>query len=450
MAEDEAYAGNVVRWSRYSAPTFQAVVQVTSEQDVQAVVKWANKRKIPFLPYGGGHGINGGIGKVQNGIQISFAKMKDIKLSEDGKSASVQPGLHSGELVRGLFALNKRTTTGTCLCTGIVGPLLGGGHGLLQGQYGLLADQLLEARLVLADGSAITVSETENKDLFWGIRGAGHNFGILTAAKLKVYDQPARNWTYQSIAYPGVMAAKVFEASNELNAKMPAELSNFIVMRRIPQMNPNNSVILSNFFFDGPPEELKKHLAGFAKVPQMFNMTKTGNYPDIYTLGMSHEASPQCIGNNFKNLMGVELDKYNPAVQKKIYDVFNEFTADPRFALSSVLYDNYGRQGMLAVPEESTAIKFRKSWVDVTPAFIYFDPSVADIAVAKAKEIRDLFQNQDGPAELNAYVNYSFGDEPMEAVYGREQWRLDKLRNLKKKYDPTGKFNYFSPITYES
>ena len=309
----------------------------------------------------------------------------------------------------------------------------------------------------------------------------------MTAAKLKVYDQPARNWTYQSIAYPGVMAAKVFEASNELNAKMPAELSNFIVMRRIPQMNPNNvsrrdhplyvwrmkmanhaqSVILSNFFFDGPPEELKKHLAGFAKVPQMFNMTKTGNYPDIYTLGMSHEASPQCIGNNFKNLMGVELDKYNPAVQKKIYDVFNEFTADPRFALSSVLYDNYGRQGMLAVPEESTAIKFRKSWVDVyvlpsgsgtrvannlnrTPAFIYFDPSVADIAVAKAKEIRDLFQNQDGPAELNAYVNYSFGDEPMEAVYGREQWRLDKLRNLKKKYDPTGKFNYFSPITYES
>ena len=73
-------------------------------------VRWANKRKIPFLPYGGGHGINGGLGKVQNGIQISFAKMKDISLSKDGKSASVQPGLHSGELVRGLFALNKRTS----------------------------------------------------------------------------------------------------------------------------------------------------------------------------------------------------------------------------------------------------------------------------------------------------------------------------------------------------
>ena len=74
-------------------------------------VRWANKRKIPFLPYGGGHGINGGLGKVQNGIQISFSKMKDISLSKDGKSASVQPGLHSGELIRGLFALNKRTST---------------------------------------------------------------------------------------------------------------------------------------------------------------------------------------------------------------------------------------------------------------------------------------------------------------------------------------------------
>jgi FAD/FMN-containing dehydrogenase len=110
---------------------------------------------------------------------------------------------------------------------------------MLQGQHGLLADQLLEARLVLADGSAITVSETENKDLFWGIRGAGHNFGVLTSAKLKVYDQPARNWTYQSIIYPGAMAEKVFQASNELNANMPAELTNFILMRKIPQINPN-------------------------------------------------------------------------------------------------------------------------------------------------------------------------------------------------------------------
>lgn len=327
---------------------------------------------------------------------------------------------------------------------------------------------MLEARLVLGDGRAITVSEKENKDLFWGIRGAGHNFGIVTAAKLKVYDQPARNWTYQSIAYPGVMAEKVFAASNELNAKMPAELSNIIVIRRIPQMNPNNvsdaytyslshvrlanisqSVILSNFFFDGSAEDLKKHTLPFAKVPQMFNMTKTGNYPDIYKLGMSHEGSPQCIGNNFKNLMGVEYDTNNPAVSKKIYDVFNEFTADPRFALSNVLFDNYGRQGMMAVDKDSTAIKFRKSWVDATPGIIYFDPSVADIAVAKAKEIRDLLQNQNGPAELSTYVNYSFGDESMEALYGREQWRLEKLRKLKKEYDPTGKFNYFAPITFE-
>ena len=122
---------------------------------------------------------------------------------------------------------------------------------------------------------------------------------------------------------------------------------------------------MSNFFFDGPPETLKKHLAGFAKVPQMFNMTKQGNYVDIYTLGVSHEASPQCIGNNFKNMLGVELNEYNPKVMKQIYDKLNTITADPRFAMSNVLYDNYGRQGMLAVPEESSAIHYRKFWVDV-------------------------------------------------------------------------------------
>jgi hypothetical protein len=85
---------------------------------------------------------------------------------------------------------------------------------------------------------------------------------------------------------------------------------------------------------------------------------------------------------------------------------------------------------------------------DSSPTLVYFDPKHQEDAVALGKELREMFQNQNGPAELDTYVNYSFGDEPMEAIYGREEWRLEKLRKLKKKYDPTGKFNYFAPITY--
>lgn len=122
-----------------------------------------------------------------------------------------------------------------------MGPLLGGGHGLLQGQHGLLADQLIEARMVLADGSIVTVSADANPDLFWAIRGAGHNFGIVTSVVLKVYDQPDRDWTYTSIAYSGAFVEDVFTAANEFNKDVPAELTNYIVMRRIPTIDPNNA-----------------------------------------------------------------------------------------------------------------------------------------------------------------------------------------------------------------
>lgn len=78
---------------------------------------------------------------------------------------------------------------------------------------------------------------------------------------------------------------------------------------------------------------------------------------------------------------------------------------------------------------------------------IYTDPSLASQGVAGGKYLRDLLQSQAGSTNLNTYVNYAFGDEPLQATYGYESWRLDKLRLLKQQYDPNGKFNYFVPIT---
>jgi FAD/FMN-containing dehydrogenase len=103
-----------------------------------------------------------------------------------------------------------------------------------------MVDQLISARMVLADGSAITISDSSNPDLFWAMRGAGHNFGVVTSVTLKIYDQPARNWTYLSIVYPGAVVQQVFQASNEFNENVPAEMTNFIVLRRIPDIDPNN------------------------------------------------------------------------------------------------------------------------------------------------------------------------------------------------------------------
>jgi len=179
---------------------------------------------------------------MQRGIAISFIKMKGIKINADGKSAELQPGLTNGELIRYLWANGKQTVTGNCLCTGIMGIMLGGGHGYLQGLFGLLADQILEARVVLADGSSVVASPSSNKDLFWALRGAGHNFGIITGLRYKIYDA-IPEWSEVNVVFTQDKLEKVFDLANTLVSEEthPAELIAWFTLMRRPDID-NSSV----------------------------------------------------------------------------------------------------------------------------------------------------------------------------------------------------------------
>ena len=118
--------------------------------------------------------------------------------------------------------------------------MLGGGHGFLQGQYGLMADQLVSARLVTATGDVVTVSDKANSDLFWGLRGAGHNFGIVTEFEYKVYNRTLQNetWSHEMFVFDGEQLEKVYEAANRLiGAHMPVELLHFGLMANNPTVD---------------------------------------------------------------------------------------------------------------------------------------------------------------------------------------------------------------------
>jgi FAD/FMN-containing dehydrogenase len=124
-----------------------------------------------------------------------------------------------------------------------MGVMLGGGHGYLQGLYGLLADQILEARVVLADGSAVTASSESNPDLYWALRGAGHNFGIVTGLKYKVYDASTGPlWTQISLIFKGDKLEDFFAASNGLiqEANHPANLLHWSSYMRRPDIDTEN------------------------------------------------------------------------------------------------------------------------------------------------------------------------------------------------------------------
>jgi FAD/FMN-containing dehydrogenase len=118
----------------------------------------------------------------------------------------------------------------------VIGPLLGGGHSMLQGLHGFASDNLVSARLVLADGSAITVSEKENPDLFWAVRGAGHNFGIITSFEVNVYDSK-ENWTMIVFTFTQDKLEGFFNTWNKL--EIEREDPGLLVLNGVFARNPS-------------------------------------------------------------------------------------------------------------------------------------------------------------------------------------------------------------------
>lgn len=266
----------------------------------------------------------------------------------------------------------------------MMGVTLGGGHGIIQGQYGLAADQLLEARLVLANGSAITVSPKSHSDLFWALKGVGHNFGILSELKFKIYPGGSP-WTRNEMFFRGDKVEQFFAEANKLTeeANHPPELMHLIIFGRRPDIDPDNVsqlapprpqkplreiltgtskvVISSILLYEGPEEKLERFTAPFRKIGPVSERTATSvQYPDLFDLNGQMEDDPPCYPDLNRHLMPVRLREFNLSAQREVYNIFNNLTTNPGFAGTAYLFEGYPKQGVVAVPEESTAVPFRQ------------------------------------------------------------------------------------------
>lgn len=168
--------------------------------------EFCDLRNIPFSAQSGGHGHNAASGSLRNGVQINLSKLNSATIHPDGTFVTVGGGIMSKELRDHLWAAGKQTTHGLCECVGLVAPALGGGHGILQGKYGLMSDQLIALDVVLANGTLIRVDAEQHDDLFWAMQGAGHNFGIVTSVDYKIYDIPETDiggkvWSHEVFTY---------------------------------------------------------------------------------------------------------------------------------------------------------------------------------------------------------------------------------------------------------
>ncbi|KAM0273208.1 hypothetical protein ACHAQH_008399 [Verticillium albo-atrum] len=439
------------RWSNLEAPTVDLVISVGTEKDVSETVKFANQKEVPFLAFNTAHGALTTLGRMSHGIEIDLEQLSSVEVADNGKTATIGGGTVSKAVTDGLWAAGKQTVTGTCECVSYLGPLLGGGHGWLQGHHGLIADQVLSFNIVLADGSIQTVDS--DSDLWWALKGAGHNFGIITSVTSKVYDIIHTDWAIETIVFSGDKVEAVYDATNKYllkNGTQPVDVINWSYWFNNPDLDAEKPVMEIYIIQEGVKEVDSQYTAPFHALEPLQIRPDVGTYHDLAGwVNIALDSFPcQKLGLNNPRFP-IYLQEYNPDAQRKAYDLYAEAThANPEFSNSLFLFEGYSLQGVKSIDGDSSAFAFRGDNLLFAPLISYMStgPELDKKASDLGNELRQIIQDGTGREELHTYVNYAFGNEEPKNWYGPEAWRQERLQALKSKYDPQGKFSFYAPI----
>ncbi|PLN80621.1 putative FAD-dependent oxygenase [Aspergillus taichungensis] len=439
------------RWSILDAPKVNVVVVPGTENDVVETVKFANQKNLPFLAYNGVHGAITTLGKMDHGIEIYMRQLSSVKVSQDGETVKIGGGTISKDVTDQLWAAGKQSVTGTCECVSYLGPALGGGHGWLQGHHGLVADQLVSANIVLADGSLKTIDASS--DLWWAVKGAGHNFGIVTSVTAKIYDIQHQDWAIDTLVFSGEKVEAVYQAANQhllKNGTQPVDLINWSYWLNDPTADPNNPIILFYIIQEGVQKVDPVYTKTFHDIGPLSADSIGGSYNDLAGWTNIATTSPPCQKAGLANpRFPIYLQGYNVPAQKKAYDVFaSAIRGSSAFNNSIFMFEGYSTEGVQAIDSKSSAFAFRGENLLAAPLITYVPTGqeLEDKAATLGNRLRDILHQASGLKEMGVYVNYAYGDETPEQWYGSERWRQDRLRLLKKKYDPENRFGFYGPI----
>ncbi|KAL8942997.1 MAG: hypothetical protein Q9216_001353 [Gyalolechia sp. 2 TL-2023] len=459
--------GNLTdRWSAFTDGNLAVVIEPASTEDIVVAVKLANRFGLPFLAVNGGHGTTSSLNTIKRGVSINLRALNHVQVSQDGQSALIGGGANTHEVINTLAASGKVTATTNGGCTGHVGPALGGGFGRYRGFFGLVLDNIIDMTVVLADGTITHVSSTSNPDLYWAMKGAGQNFGIVAEANFKIYDPPTSSWFYAELTFADAehLIDPLFEAMNQLNSNgpQPKELGSVYPIYAInPQYSKTDPIILLQFSYAGTPEQAQPWLDLFTNLrPTAMFKRDSLLSTEIQTAASQDIDSPVCAHGSTWRLFPLGLKTYNATANRAVFNLYKQFIGEhPEFSGSVVQFENYASGGMRAIDAASTAYAHRDDDILVDPDGVLapnlrsfapvYAPSKASDAIASdfANKARQIWHAGDTPGRhVTAYLNYANGDESLEALYGYETWRLGRLRGLKKQYDPYNRFRFFNPI----
>lgn len=410
------------------------IARCANAEDVVAAVGLARDQDLPLSVYGGGHGVTGSA-VCDAGICVDLRGMKGIAVDPDARTVRAEAGLTWGELDAATQEHGLAVTGGRMSETGVAGLALGSGSGWLERKLGFTCDNLVEAEVVTADGRKVRASEDENADLFWGLRGGGGNFGVVTTFTFRLH--PVGPIVLGGmLMYPAAMAGDLVRFYRGFMAAAPDEVGSALAFITAPpeefvpepvRGQPVCGVIVCYAGSVQDGEEALRPLREFG--PPGIDLVEPMPYVAVQQL--INPGNPKGLQNYWSADFLTELPD-------EAVDTLVEHATKPVSPFTQILLIPGG--GALArVDDDATAFGQRNAPWNVHFLSLWPDPADDDVNIAYTRAIATAMKPW---TTGRAYLNF-IGDEGqgrVEAAFGQEKYA--RLQQLKAEWDPTNLFRH--------
>ncbi|KAH8163871.1 hypothetical protein CIB48_g4376 [Xylaria polymorpha] len=374
----------------------------------------------------------------RSGVLINLAALNQVTFNSAKTQVTVGGGSTVSNTIDHAYAAGALVLTGNCNCVGVLGAALGGGYGNLMGTYGFAVDNILSLRVVTADGNIRTVTAKSDPDLFWALRGAGPNLGIVTSATFK--SAPAAStadfqaWTGNLIFTEDKLEA-VVQAIQDL--VLGPEMVIFLYFLADP-ITGIPAVIASPFLYKGNATSGQAAFASLYAIGPVADTTAVVPYNE-----WNAATTALCTRGEFKPGYAAGFQNMVPSTWRQMWDAYVAFQQLPGATASGVLLEAYDLTKARSVSSNSSAFPNRNVRFNAFAIPWYSDSSLDEQAAEFGSTVRDLLRASSGLSRNQTYINFGYGDESLGVVYGDS---LPKLRSIKKRYDPYNVFNQWFNI----
>ncbi len=428
---EEGYEAARTLWNAMIDRHPDLVVRARGPQDVLRAVRFARAHDLLVSVRSGGHNI-AGKAVADGGLLIDLSQMRGVRVDPARRTAWVEAGCLLSDVDAETQAHGLVVPLGINSTTGISGLTLGGGFGWTSRKFGLAVDNLISADVVTADGRMIRASESENPDLFWGIRGGGGNFGIVTGFEFRLHSL-GPEVTSGLIVHPFDRAKEILTAWRDFTATAPTDLSAWVVLRKAPPLPflppewHGREVVVLAACHAGSLAEGEAALAPLRAVGDPI-ADVIGPHPFV---GWQAAFDPLLTPGARNYWKSHDFAEMSDATLDVLADFSGRLPSDECEIFVGHLGGAIGK-----VPSDATAFGSRKAQYVMNVHTRWQDSSMDRRCIDWA---RDFFDATASMALPSVYVNFLPEDETgkLGSVYGPN---FDRLTDLKTKWDPDNFF----------